>query len=84
MSGPTGLVFALRARTGSDSTGAEALYNEADTSTSGGSGSNTQTQPSLMINNSTGAVVESGVYDLAPANNTVTGCLLYTSDAADE
>ena len=73
MSGPTGLVFALRARVGSDSTGSEALYNEADTSTSGGSGSNTTTQPSLMINNSTGAAVTSGVYDLAPAKTTVAG-----------
>ena len=73
MSGPTGLVFALRARLGSDSSGAEQLYNEADTSTSGGSGSNTTTQPSLMINNSTGAVVESGVYDTAPAKTTVAG-----------
>ena len=73
MSGPTGLVFALRARVGSDSTGSEALYNEADSSTSGGSGSNTTTQPSLMINNSTGAAITSGAYDLAPANTTVTG-----------
>ena len=73
MSGPTGLVFALRARVGSDSTGSEALYNEADTSTSGGSGSNTTTQPSLMINNSTGAAITSGAYDTAPANTTVTG-----------
>ena len=73
MSGPTGLVFALRARTGSDSTGSEALYNEAATATSGGSASNEQTQPSLMINNSTGAAVTSGVYDLAPAKTTVAG-----------
>ncbi len=73
MSGPTGLVFALRARVGSDSTGAEALYNEADADVSGGSASNEKTQPSLMINNSTGAVVESGVYDTAPAKTTVAG-----------
>ena len=73
MSGPTGLVFALRARIGSDSTGSEALYNEAATATSGGSASNEQTQPSLMINNSTGAAVTSGVYDLAPAKTTVAG-----------
>ena len=73
MSGPTGLVFALRARVGSDSTGAEALYNEADADVSGGSASNEKTQPSLMINASTGAVVESGVYDTAPAKTTVAG-----------
>ena len=73
MSGPTGLVFALRARVGSDSTGAEALYNEADADVSGGSASNEKTQPSLMINNSTGAAVTSGVYDTAPAKTTVAG-----------
>ena len=73
MSGPTGLVFALRARTGSDSTGSEALYNEAATATSGGSASNEQTQPSLMINNSTGAAVTSGVYDTAPAKTVNAG-----------
>ena len=73
MSGPTGLVFALRARLGSDSTGAEQLYNEAASANSGGSASNEQTQPSLMINNSTGAAVTSGVYDTAPAKTTVAG-----------
>ena len=73
MSGPTGLVFALRARLGSDSSGAEQLYNEADADVSGGTASNEKTQPSLMINNSTGAVVESGVYDTAPAKTTVAG-----------
>ena len=73
MSGPTGLVFALRARLGSDSTGAEQLYNEAASANSGGSASNEKTQPSLMINNSTGAAVTSGVYDTAPAKTTVAG-----------
>ena len=72
MSGPTGLVFALRARFGT-SDGAEALYSEADTTQSGGSGSNATTQPSLMINNSTGAAITTGAYDVAPANDTATG-----------
>lgn len=35
MTGPTGLIFAMRARYGNSRANAEALYNEADTGTSG-------------------------------------------------
>ena len=37
MSGPTGLIFAMKSRYGTQA-GAEALFNEADTAFSGGSG----------------------------------------------
>ena len=66
MSGPTGLVFALRAKKNSMG-GAEVLYDEADTALSGGAGSNQTAQPSLMINATSGAVIETGAYDTAPA-----------------
>jgi len=75
MSGPTGLVFALRARKNSQG-GDEILYNEADTELSGdATGVDFQTaQPSLMINNSTGAAVSTdAAYDTAPAKTNAAG-----------
>ena len=75
MSGPTGLVFALRARK-DDQSGDEQLYNEADTELSGDNTGvdNQQTQPSLMINNSTGAAITTdSAYDVAPARTGSSG-----------
>ena len=69
MSGPTGLVFALRARKNSQG-GDEVLYNEADSGLSGVAGSNAAAQPSLMINSGTGAAETSGTYDTGIAMNT--------------
>ena len=69
MSGPTGLVFALRARKNSQG-GDEVLYNEADSGLSGVAGSQATTQPSLMINSGTGAAETSGTYDTGIAMNT--------------
>jgi hypothetical protein len=40
MTGPTGLIFAMRSRYGGDRTGAEAFYNEANSGYSGGAAPN--------------------------------------------
>ena len=54
MSGPTGLIFALRARTATtdptdNQDNAEQLYNEADTTFSSGAGTHGGTAPGLLI-----------------------------------
>ena len=52
MTGPTGLIFAMRARYGSQA-GAEAMYNEADTDF-GGTGTHANTLPGGAVTTGTG------------------------------
>jgi hypothetical protein len=57
MTGPTGLIFALRSRYSSQ-TGTEALYNEADTTHSASAGSNTASR--FVVANATAGKVQTG------------------------
>jgi hypothetical protein len=51
MTGPTGLIFAMRSRYGGDRTGAEAFYNEANSGYSGGAAPNGGTTQSGTMGN---------------------------------
>ena len=88
MSGPTGLIFAMRSRfTGQ--AGNEALFNEAVSTFSASAAANTASQGVI---DDGGNNAQSGTDPTARASGTgytvgagmSTACLLYTSDAADE
>ena len=50
MTGPTGLIFAMRSRYKTSQTGTEAFYNEADHDFSGGNTQMQGTNPSNVLN----------------------------------
>jgi hypothetical protein len=68
MTGPTGLIFAMRSRYTSPSAGAEAFFNEADAQFSGTLGATTTPTTELnpgLINDATGGGTTATAYDLA-------------------
>ena len=96
MSGPTGLIFAMRSRYTNQS-GTEAFYNEANTAFSGQSSNDFGGEGSAGINSAfsdvpagIGTISQTGsnpavLNPVGTATSTdYNVCLLYTSDAADE
>ena len=81
MSGPTGLIFAMRSRFTNQS-GTEALFNEADTTFSGkdAGGDNTLTNPFSDVNAGLGTVTQAGVNPAAlnPVGTAQTNPVTYT------
>ena len=81
MSGPTGLIFAMRSRFTNQS-GDEALFNEADTTFSGkdAGGDNTLTNPFSDVNAGLGTVTQAGVNPAAlnPVGTAQTNPVTYT------
>ena len=75
MSGPTGLIFALRARVDSQS-GAEILYNETPLDKSGGTATGTKDAadvPGLLIHTDGTGNVSANVYSTSVGSTVVTG-----------
>ena len=75
MSGPTGLIFALRARVDSQS-GAEILYNETPLDKSGGTATGTKDAadvPGLLIHTDGTGNVSANVYSTTVGSTVVTG-----------
>ena len=75
MSGPTGLIFALRARVDSQS-GAEILYNETPLDKSGGTATGTKDAadvPGLLIHTDGTGNVSANVYSSSVGSTVVTG-----------
>ena len=81
MSGPTGLIFAMRSRFTNQS-GTEALFNEADTSFSGkdAGGDNTLTNPFSDVNVGLGTITQAGTNPSAlnPVGTAATNTAQYT------
>ena len=98
MSGPTGLIFAMRSRRDSQ-TGTETFYDEVDSTFSAqnnsrdltggftgaavGMGTTNQDGTNPGVLNPTGSADQTA-YNVGQGMSTAEACLLYTSDAADE
>jgi Major capsid protein Gp23 len=72
MTGPTGLIFALKSRYGSQ-TGNEALFYEANTEFSAASLGGTQAGDQPSVNNSTGTIANDSTYTYGTGMTTLQG-----------